>query len=247
MISFYETIRKPAEAEGKHVHTRGPEHEYAHVRLRVEPLANGTGVKIEAIKTQEFPDRFFPDVEQGILRVIATGVLARCEMTDLKVEVTGGSYHAEDSTPEAFEKAAEIATCNVLLAAEPYLLEPVCTINIEAPDEFLGSLLGLLNSKRGRIENLEAAKSREGFQVITALLPQMELIDLMSSVPALTQRRATCTHAFALYDQLPKGIAKALIHRCTRCKQCVIPVQPRRTCPNCGSQFGSDDGPMVSE
>lgn len=245
---FLETIRNPAEAEGKHLHAASfEEYEYAHVNVRVQPLPRGSGVKIDPIETEEFPARFFQNVEQGILQVIATGIMARCEMTDVKVEVTGGSYHDKDSTPEAFEKAAIIATRKAMMAAEPYLLEVVSALAVEVPEEFVGAIIGEINNKRGRIEKLELHAVRAGFGIITASVPHMELADLVEDLALSTQRRATCTHAPAGYDVLPVGVARTLIHRCPHCRERVIPNYPERICPNCGRRADSSDDPMVAE
>jgi len=248
LLPFYETIRKSADAEARHVRRTGPasEHQYAHVKIRVEPLARGTGIQIEPIKTEGFPEKFFPGAEQGILSVIATGVLARFEMTDLKVTVTGGSYHDQNSSLSAFEKAAEAATRNALQAGEPYLLEAICTIDIEAPEEFLGSIMGLLNKKRGRIEKLEVSKSASTSQVITACVPQMELAALTDEIASLTQRRATYTSAFIYYDHLPRTVADAMLRRCPQCGQRFIATGSRSSCPKCDSRRDSEDGPMVN-
>jgi elongation factor G len=242
-----ETIRNQAEGEGKRLRAASPDlYEYAHVKVRVEPLPRGAGVKIEPIQIQDFPVKFFPSVEQGILRVIATGVFARCEMTDVKVEVTGGSYHEIDSTADAFEQAAIIATRKAMLAAEPYLLEPVSTLTVKTPEEFMGAVLGSINQKRGRIEKVEHS-SPERALVITASVPHTELSTLMADMDYVSMRRVTCTNIHAGYEALPSTVAGMLIQTCPHCRERVIPTHPERTCPNCGRRIDSSEGPMVAE
>src|SRR6476646_6098731 len=147
-----ETIRKTAEDEGKWVRVDKEPTEYAHVDVRIEPLPRGSGIKLDPAPPKGcLPDQFIPGVEEGLLAALASGAIARCEVTDLLAMVTNGSYHEQDSSLQAVEKAAENALRKAIQAADPFVLEPLLHATINVPEEFAGATIGLINRCEGEI------------------------------------------------------------------------------------------------
>jgi elongation factor G len=236
-----ETIRESARGESRWIGNG----EYAHVCLLVEPLQRGAGIDIQLDKAEQIAPKFLPSVEQGILRAIATGVLARVEMTDLRVVVVDGSYHEADSTPSAFQRTAEQAARETLLNAAPYLLEAMARISLTVPEEFMGTAIGDINSRRGLIEGLEHPKP--GACTIKAVLPELEMGDFPEELSQATQGRGTYSRAFAGYEELP-GVIAGELRYCRRCNQQVIPLGLNKICPNCGLRLenGGDDDLLLT-
>ena len=235
-----ETIRKPAEGEGKWIRVRGEPPEYAHVDVRVEPLPRGSGIRVELIPHEDFfPSRFFQSVEQGFMGALASGVLARCEVTDLRAVVTNGSYHEQDSSLHAFEKAAEEALRKAIQAAEPFVLEPLLNVTINVPEEFVGVTVGLINSSEGAILKI-AADAAGKRHVITAQVPEREFHDLERELSAGTQKSALVSSTPGGYQELRPALAR-LLRYCAACERKVLPKTDSSACPDCGASLGSDD------
>jgi elongation factor G len=235
-----ETIRKTAEAEGKWVRIHTEPTEYAHVDVRVEPLPRGLGIKLDPTPPKgHFPDRFIPGVEQGLLAALASGAMARCEVTDLLAVVTNGSYHEQDSSLHAFEKAAEEALRKAIQAAEPFVLEPLLHVTINVPEEFVGIIVGLINRCEGAILDI-AADAGGKRHVITARVPEREFHDLERDLSLSTQKRTLISFTSGGYQELRPALAR-LLRYCAGCERKVLPKTDNSTCPDCGASLGSDD------
>lgn len=235
-----ETIRKTAEGEGKWVRVHTKPSEYAHVDVRVEPLPRGSGIRLDPAPPKgHFPDRFIPGVEQGLLAALASGAIAHCEVTDLLAVVTNGSYHDQDSSLHAFEKAAEDALRKAIQAAEPFVLEPLLHVTINVPEELLGSVIGLINSNEGEVLGIEA-DAVPGRQVITSRIPEREFHDFERDLSSDTQKRALVSFTPDGYQELRPALAR-LLRYCAACERKVLPKTGSSACPDCGASLGSDD------
>jgi elongation factor G len=173
-VIYLETIRKSAEAEGKYIRHTGGWGNYGHVKIRVEPNEAGKGFEfINDIKGGVVPKEYIKPTEQGILEALQGGVLAGYEIVDVKATLFNGSYHELDSNEMAFEIAGSMAFKEAARKATPVLLEPVMTVEIVVPEKYMGTVIGDLNSRRGRIEGME---HREGSQAIKAFVPLAEML-----------------------------------------------------------------------
>ena len=175
-VAFRETIRKAAEAEGKYIRQTGGSGNYGHCWLRVEPNAPGEGYEfINEIKGGVVPKEYIKPIDQGVQGAMELGILAGFPMVDVKVTLFDGSYHEVDSNEMAFKFAGSIAFKEAARKAHPVLLEPVMAVEVTVPEEFMGVIIGDINSRRGRIEGMEHAG---GSQVIKAMVPVAELLQL---------------------------------------------------------------------
>ena len=173
-VAYRETIRKPAEAEGKYIRQTGGRGQYGHVKVRLEPQEPGKGYEfVNEIVGGVVPREYIKPVDQGIKEAMEGGVLAGYEMVDVKATLYDGSYHEVDSNEMAFKFAGSIAFKEAARKAHPVLLEPVMAVEVTVPEEFMGVIIGDINSRRGRIEGMEHAA---GSQVIKAMVPLMELL-----------------------------------------------------------------------
>jgi elongation factor G len=237
-VLLRETIRKSAEAEGRWVRVQSP-NQYAHVEVRVTPLPRGSGIKLDPTPPQgHFPDQFIPGVEQGFLAALAAGVVARCEVTDLRAEVTKGSYHEQDSDLQAFEKAAEDAMRKAIQAAEPFLLEPVLRVLVTLPEEFAGAVLGGFNRNEGAIVGLEPGAA--GSLTVTALIPEREFPSFERALALDIQKRAAVSSSPGGYQELRPALARRLRY-CSGCERKVFPGSDSSACPDCGASLDSRD------
>jgi len=173
-INFRETIRKPAEAEGKYISQTGGSGNYGHVKIRLEPNEPGEGFEfIDEIKGGVVPREYIKPTEQGVREALMKGVLAGYEMVDFKATLFDGSYHDVDSNEMAFKIAGSIAFKEAAKKASPVLLEPVMAVEVTVPEEHMGTIIGDINSRRGRIEGMEHVG---GSQVIKAMVPLVEVL-----------------------------------------------------------------------
>jgi elongation factor G len=210
-VAYKETIRRKAEGEGKHIKQTGGHGQYGHCQITVEPSGVGTGFVFEnAIKGGSIPKEFIRPIEQGIKEAMQSGVLAGYEVKDVKVTLLDGSYHEVDSSEIAFKIAGSMAFKDACRRASPALLEPVMQVEVVLPDEYMGDIIGDLNSRRGRIEGMEA---RPGTQIIKALVPLSSMFGYATDMRSRTQGRATYTMHFAHYEEVPRAIADEIIAR----------------------------------
>ena len=208
-VAYRETIRKPAQAEGKYIRQTGGSGHYGHVKLRIEPNEMGKGFEfINEIRSGSVPREFFKPIEQGIKQAMEGGVLAGYEMVDIKVSLYDGSYHEVDSDEMAFKIAASMGFKEAARKASPVLLEPIMAVEVVVPEDFMGVIIGDLNSRRGRIEGLE---HRAGSQVIKSLVPLAEMFGYATQMRSNTQGRATFSMHFAHYDEAPRSVTEEIV------------------------------------
>jgi elongation factor G len=208
-VAYRETIRKHAEAEGKYIRQTGGSGHYGHVKLRIDPNDMGKGFEfINEIKSGSVPREFFKPIEQGIKQAMEGGVLAGYEMVDIKATLYDGSYHEVDSDEMAFKIAASMGFKEAARKASPVLLEPIMSVEVVVPEEFMGVIIGDLNSRRGRIEGID---HRAGSQVIKSLVPLAEMFGYATNMRSNTQGRATFSMHFAHYDEAPRAVTEEII------------------------------------
>jgi elongation factor G len=207
-VAYRETIRKPAEAQGKFIRQTGGRGQYGDVYIEVEPNP-GQGFLFEnKIVGGSVPREYVPAVEKGIREAMETGVLAGYPMVDIKAQLTDGSYHEVDSSEMAFKIAASMGFKDAVRKAKPVLLEPVMDVEVVTPDEHMGAVVGDLNSRRGRIVSMEA---RGSSQVIRANVPLGTMFGYATDLRSMTQGRATYTMQFARYEEVPTAISEEIM------------------------------------
>ena len=207
-VAYRETIRHPAEAQGRYVRQTGGRGQYGDVYLEVEPNP-GKGFEFQnKIVGGSIPKEYIPAIEKGIREALETGVLAGYPIVDLKVRLTDGSYHEVDSSEMAFKIAASLGFKEACRKAKPVLLEPVMDVEVVTPEEYMGAVVGDLNSRRGRIVSMEA---RGTSQVIRANVPLGQMFGYVTDLRSMTQGRATSTMQFARYEEVPAAIAEEIM------------------------------------
>lgn len=208
-VAYRETIRKPAEAQGRFVRQTGGRGQYGDVYLEVEPAEPGEGITFEnKIVGGAIPREYIPAVEKGVREALQTGVLAGYPVVDVRVRLTDGSYHEVDSSEMAFKIAGSMAVKEACRKAKPVLLEPVMDVEVVTPEEYMGAVVGDLNSRRGRIVSMEA---RGSSQVIRANVPLGQMFGYATEMRSMTQGRATYTMQFARYEEVPSAIAEEIM------------------------------------
>src|SRR5437762_1019425 len=210
-VAYRETIRKHAEAEGKYMRQTGGRGQYGHVKIRLEPQQPGKGYEfINDIVCGTVPTEYIKPVDQGIQEALEGGVLAGYPVVDVKVTLCDGSYHDVDSNEMAFKIAGSMAFKEAARKASPVLLEPVMAVEVVTPEDYMGDIIGDLNSRRGRIEGME---HRAGSQVIKAIVPLAEMFGYATHMRSSTQGRATYSMHFARYEEAPRSVAEEIIAR----------------------------------
>jgi elongation factor G len=208
-VAFRETIRSAAEAEGKYIRQTGGRGQYGHVYLKVEPQEPGKGFEfINKIVGGAIPREYIPAVEKGIREAMENGVVAGYPMVDMKVTLFDGSYHDVDSSEIAFKIAGSMGFKEASRRANPVLLEPVMDLEVIVPEEYMGDVIGDLNSRRGKIQGM---KVRAGAQVITSQVPLKEMFGYATDLRSMTQGRGVFTMQFAHYEMVPKNISDEII------------------------------------
>jgi elongation factor G len=210
-VAYKETIRAAAKAEGKYIKQTGGRGQYGHVKIEIEPTPTGGGYVFENdIVGGSIPKEYIKPVENGIREAMQHGVLAGFEMRDIKVRLVDGSYHEVDSSEMAFKIAGSMAFKEGASRARPVLLEPVMSVEVVVPEQYMGDVIGDLNARRGRVEHMEA---RAGTQVITSKVPLAQMFGYATDLRSRTQGRATYTMHFSHYDETPKNISEEVIAR----------------------------------
>jgi elongation factor G len=210
-VAYKETITRPARAEGRYIRQTGGGGHYGHVVLEVEPAQPGTGIDYEnRVVGGAVPREFWRATEAGAREALQTGVLAGFPVLDVRVRLVDGSYHEVDSNEMAFKIAASLATKNALEEGGAILLEPIMAVEVVAPESFTGPVIDDLNSRRGRITDIQ---SRGTTQVIQAQVPLATMFGYVNSLRSLTQGRATFTMQFHHYAQVPESVAASIVHR----------------------------------
>ena len=208
-VAYRETIRKQAQAEGKYIRQTGGSGQYGHVKIRLEPNEPGKGYEfINEVVGGVIPKEFIKPVDQGIKEAMEGGVLAGYEMVDVKATLYDGSYHEVDSNEMAFKIAGSMAFKEAARKASPVLLEPVMSVEVVVPEEYMGTIIGDLSSRRGRIEGIE---HRAGSQVIKAMVPLAEMFGYATNMRSNTQGRATFSMHFSRYEEAPRAVAEEIV------------------------------------
>ncbi len=208
-VAYRETITQPVDAEGRFVRQTGGRGQFGHVKVHFEPLEPGSGFVFEnAVVGGSVPREYMKAIETGIREALEGGVISGYPIVDVKATVYDGSYHEVDSSEMAFRVAGSLAVRNGMPKAKPVLLEPVMKVEVVVPEEFLGDVIGDLNSRRGQIDGLEPHS--KGLQAIEASVPLSEMFGYATRLRSLTQGRGTFTMEFDRYLPVPPNVAKAM-------------------------------------
>ena len=209
-VAYRETIRKPVEIEGKYVKQSGGKGQYGHVWLKLDPQSEGGGYAfVDAIKGGVVPREFIPSVDKGCKDTMNAGVLAGFPVVDIKVTLFDGSYHDVDSSQIAFELAGSMAFKDGMRKANPVLLEPMMSVEVETPEDYAGTVMGDLSSRRGMVQGMDDMVG--GGKQIKAEVPLAEMFGYSTTLRSLTQGRATYTMEFKHYAEAPRNVAEAVM------------------------------------
>jgi elongation factor G len=210
-VAYKETIRKKVQAEGKFVRQSGGRGQFGHVWLEIEPNEKGKGFEFEnAIVGGVVPKEYIRPVEQGIIEAMKNGVLAGYPMEDIKVKLFDGSYHDVDSSEMAFKIAGSMGFKEGARKANPVILEPIMEVEVVTPEEYMGDVMGDLNSRRGKIEGM---LPRKDAQVIRAHVPLSEMFGYSTTLRSMSQGRAIYSMEISHYDETPKSVAEQIIEK----------------------------------
>lgn len=211
-VAYRETIRQSVDIENKYAKQSGGRGQYGHVKIRMIPQEPGAGYEfVNNIVGGAIPKEYIGPVDTGIQGAMEAGILAGYPVVDVKVELYDGSYHEVDSSEMAFKVAASMAFKDGMKKANPVLLEPVFKVEVVTPEDYMGDVMGDLNSRRGRIEGMEARQG--GAQAINAMVPLSEMFGYSTDLRSATQGRATYTMIFDHYEEVPNSIAKKIMEQ----------------------------------
>jgi len=210
-VAYRETIRKSAEAEGRHIKQTGGHGQYGVVKIRIEPLAPGGGFEfVNEVTGGRVPREYIGPTEVGIKESLEGGILAGYPMSDLKVTLYDGDYHDVDSSEMAFKVAGSLAIKEAARKAKPVLLEPIMSVEVVVPEQYMGDVIGDLNSRRGRIEGMQL---RGTTQIIKAMVPLSEMFGYATELRSRTQGRGSFTMHFGRYEEVPAGLAEEIVNK----------------------------------
>ena len=208
-VSYREGIKKAAEGEAKYARQSGGRGQYGHAKIRIEPNEPGGGFVFEnAIVGGAIPKEFIGPTQQGIEEALQSGIIGGYEVLDVKVTLYDGSYHEVDSSEMAFKIAGSMAVRDALAKADPVLLEPTMKVEVTTPEEYMGDVIGDINSRRGRMEGMELVA---GAQIVTAYVPLAEMFGYATSLRSNTQGRANYSMLFDHYEEVPASIAEEVV------------------------------------
>ncbi|MBI4780194.1 MAG: elongation factor G [Oscillatoriophycideae cyanobacterium NC_groundwater_1537_Pr4_S-0.65um_50_18] len=208
-VAYRETIRKSVRAEGKFVRQSGGKGQYGHVVIQLEPGEPGTGFEfVSKIVGGTVPKEYIAPAEQGMKEACESGILAGYPVIDLKVTMVDGSYHDVDSSEMAFKIAGSMAIKEAVMKASPVLLEPTMKVEVEVPEDFIGNVIGDLNSRRGQIEGQD---TEQGIAKVTAKVPLAEMFGYATDIRSKTQGRGIFSMEFSTYDEVPRNVAETII------------------------------------
>ena len=211
-VAYRETIRGTAEAQGKHIKQSGGRGQYGDVWIKFEPNESGKGFEfIDMIKGGVVPQEYRKPVQQGVEETLNGGVIAGYPVVDVKATLYDGSYHDVDSSELAFKLAGSLATREGIKRAKPVLLEPVMKLEVTTPEEFMGDVIGDINSRRGRIDSMEDLQG--GAKLITAFAPLGNLFGYTSDLRSMSQGRAASSMELAQYEEVPPNVAQEIIEK----------------------------------
>jgi elongation factor G len=210
-VAYRETIRKNAEAEGRHIKQTGGHGQYGHVKIRVEPLPSGSGFVFEnEVTGGRVPKEYINPTEVGIKEALEGGILAGYPMSDVKVTLYDGSYHDVDSSEMAFKIAGSMAIKEAAKRAKPVLLEPIMAVEVVVPEDYMGDVIGDLYSRRGRIE---ATELRGTTRIIKAMVPLSAMFGYATELRSRTQGRGSFTMHFGKYEEVPAAQSEEIVSK----------------------------------
>jgi elongation factor G len=208
-VAYRETIRVPAKAEGKFIRQSGGRGQYGHVYIEIEPAGPGKGMEfVNKIVGGSVPREYIAPVEKGIREAMDSGILAGYPVVDVRAILYDGSYHEVDSSELAFKIAGSMAFREASKKANPALLEPIMSVEVVTPEDYMGDVIGDLNARRGKIQSMQ---KRGSVQVVKALVPLSEMFGYATALRSRTQGRATYTMQFSHYEEVPKTISDTII------------------------------------
>jgi elongation factor G len=208
-VAYRETIRKAVKAEGKFIRQSGGKGQYGHVVIQLEPGEPGSGFEfVSKIVGGIVPKEYIPPAEQGMREACESGIMAGYPVIDLKAIMVDGSFHEVDSSEMAFKIAGSMAIKEAVHKASPVLLEPVMKVEVEVPDDFIGNVIGDLNSRRGQIEGQEG---EQGITKVTSKVPLAEMFGYATDIRSKTQGRGVFSMEFSHYEEVPRNVAEAII------------------------------------
>jgi elongation factor G len=207
-VAYRETIRKASEGEGKFIRQTGGSGNYGHAKIRLEPNPGKGYEFVNEVVGGSVPKEYIKPIDQGIREALQGGVLAGYEVVDVKATLYDGSYHDVDSNEMAFKIAGSLAFKAAAAKAHPVLLEPMMSVEVVVPEEYMGVIIGDLNSRRGRIEGME---HRAGSQVIKANVPLSDMFGYATQMRSSTQGRATYSMHFNRYEEAPRSVSEEII------------------------------------
>jgi elongation factor G len=211
-VAYRECIKKAVEQEGKFVKQSGGRGQYGHVWIKIEPNEAGKGYEfVDAVKGGTVPREYIPAVDKGLQEAIKSGVLAGFPVVDIKFTLFDGSYHDVDSNENAFRMAASMAFKEGMRKAQPTLLEPMMSVDVETPEEYMGNIMGDLSSRRGVVQGMEDLPG--GIKAIKSEVPLAEMFGYSTTMRSLSQGRATYSMEFKHYAEAPKNVAEAVINK----------------------------------
>jgi elongation factor G len=210
-VAYRETIRSKTEVEGKFVRQSGGRGQFGHVWLRIEPQEAGVGYEfVNEIVGGVVPKEYIPAVDKGVREAMEGGVIAGYPVVDVKVTLYDGSYHEVDSNENAFKIAASMGFKSGVQKAKPVVLEPVMSVEVETPEDYMGDVIGDLNSRRGVVQGMEDGPTGK---MIRAEVPLAEMFGYATSLRSSTQGRASYSMEFGKYNEVPSAIAEAIIKK----------------------------------
>ncbi|MGB3671858.1 MAG: elongation factor G [Phormidesmis sp.] len=210
-VAYRETVLKAAKADTKFIRQSGGKGQYGHVVIELEPAEQGSGFEfVSKIVGGTIPREFITPAEQGMKEACESGILAGYPLIDVKVTLVDGSYHDVDSSEMAFKIAGSMAVKDAVMKASPVLLEPMMKVEVEAPEDFLGDVMGDLNSRRGQIEGMG---SEDGITKVTSRVPLAEMFGYATDIRSKTQGRGSFSMEFSQYEEVPRNVAEAIIAR----------------------------------
>ena len=210
-VSYRETVRRPAQGVGRHVRQTGGKGQYGHAVIKLEPQEKGAGYAfVDKIVGGTIPREYIKPIDQGIQEALQTGIFAGYPMVDVKVTLVDGSFHEVDSSEMAFKIAGSLAIKDAVAKADPTVLEPIMRVEVTMPEEFMGDVIGDLNSRRGHMEGME---NRSGTQVVRAFVPLAEMFGYVTDLRSMSQGRAASSMEFSHYAEVPRSIADELAQK----------------------------------
>ena len=210
-VSYRETIRRAAEGNGRFVRQTGGKGQYGHAVIKLEPAEKGSGYEfVDKIVGGTIPREYIKSVDAGIRETLNTGIYAGYPVVDVKATLFDGSYHEVDSSEMAFKIAGSMAVKDAFSRADPAILEPIMKVEVTMPTDFMGDVIGDLNSRRGQIEGME---DRVGTAVVRAFIPLAQMFGYVTDLRSMTQGRASSSMEFSHYAEVPTNLASELVQK----------------------------------